>query len=358
MVETRPSLGPDDQVVRYADVGGSTVAWSAVGSGPPLIIGGWWCSHVELNFADEEFRSFLGRLAAHRTVYRYDRPGTGASSRISAVPDTLEDEVGVLAAFVDALGLESVDLLGASSGAPVSAAYAARAGDRVHRLALYGGFVRGSDIAPPEARAVMLDVLTTHWGIGSRVLADLFVPGATSEERERFAEFQRRSASPEVARASLRSTYAFDVSSSVDRIGSPTHVIHRRGDRAIPVALGRELARSIPGATYAELEGIDHFPWRGESEQVVSEVLRSLGVPVPRPRPASSLPGVGSLSAREAEILGLVAAGRTDAEIAATLHLSPHTVHRHVANARTKLGVRSRAAAASAWAAHQRGAGR
>ena len=44
-------LGANDQVVRYAEVAGATVAWSAVGSGPPLIVGGWWCSHLELNFA-------------------------------------------------------------------------------------------------------------------------------------------------------------------------------------------------------------------------------------------------------------------------------------------------------------------
>jgi ATP/maltotriose-dependent transcriptional regulator MalT len=51
------------------------------------------------------------------------------------------------------------------------------------------------------------------------------------------------------------------------------------------------------------------------------------------------------LTAREAEILGLVAAGLGDAEIAARLFLSPHTVHRHVANIRTKMGAPSRAAA-------------
>jgi DNA-binding CsgD family transcriptional regulator len=51
------------------------------------------------------------------------------------------------------------------------------------------------------------------------------------------------------------------------------------------------------------------------------------------------------LSAREAEILRMVAEGLGDAQIAERLFLSPHTVHRHVANIRTKLGVPSRAAA-------------
>lgn len=358
MVETPPPLGAHDQVVRYAEVAGTTVAWSAVGSGPPLIVGGWWCSHLELNFADDDFRRFLSGLAAHRTVYRYDRPGSGASSRTSDVPDTLEDEVAVLAALVEAWGLESVDLLGASSGAPVGAAYAATAARRVRSLVLYGGFVRGTDIAAPSAREAMLDVLTAHWGLGSRVLADLFLPDATAAERERFAEFQRRSASPEVARSSLQATYAFDVSPYAERIDCPTHVLHRSGDRAIPVALGRDLARAIPGATFAELPGVDHFPWRGETDLVAAEALRALGVQVPAHRSQAGPPAAGALTAREAEIIGLVAAGRTDSEIAEALHLSPHTVHRHVANVRTKLGARSRAAAAATWTAHQRGGAR
>jgi LuxR family transcriptional regulator, maltose regulon positive regulatory protein len=55
--------------------------------------------------------------------------------------------------------------------------------------------------------------------------------------------------------------------------------------------------------------------------------------------------GGGVLSAREHQVLGLVAEGRTNAEVAAALVLSEHTVHRHVANILAKLGCSSRAAA-------------
>ena len=53
----------------------------------------------------------------------------------------------------------------------------------------------------------------------------------------------------------------------------------------------------------------------------------------------------GRLSPREVDILRLVAQGCSDAQIAERLFLSPHTVHRHVANLRRKLGASSRAAA-------------
>ena len=51
------------------------------------------------------------------------------------------------------------------------------------------------------------------------------------------------------------------------------------------------------------------------------------------------------LTERELEVLGLVARGRTDREVAADLVLSEHTVARHMSNIRAKLGVPTRAAA-------------
>jgi DNA-binding NarL/FixJ family response regulator len=52
------------------------------------------------------------------------------------------------------------------------------------------------------------------------------------------------------------------------------------------------------------------------------------------------------LSAREAEVLGLLAEGLTDREIAASLQISPRTVETHVSKVLHKLGVRNRAEAA------------
>lgn len=55
----------------------------------------------------------------------------------------------------------------------------------------------------------------------------------------------------------------------------------------------------------------------------------------------------GGLTAREAEVLRLVASGRSNSEIAAALFLSEKTVARHLSNIFTKLDVRSRTAAAA-----------
>ena len=62
------------------------------------------------------------------------------------------------------------------------------------------------------------------------------------------------------------------------------------------------------------------------------------------PTPASAMPA-GPLTARQAEVLRLVATGRTNRGIARELSISEKTVARHVSNIFTKLGLSSRAAA-------------
>jgi DNA-binding CsgD family transcriptional regulator len=58
---------------------------------------------------------------------------------------------------------------------------------------------------------------------------------------------------------------------------------------------------------------------------------------------------IGALSSREVEVLELVASGRTNRDVAGELYLSVRTVDRHVSRIFQKLGVSSRAAAASVF---------
>src|SRR5262249_53494084 len=90
--------------------------------------------------------------------------------------------------------------------------------------------------------------------------------------------------------------------------------------------------------------------------QLARERFAALGATAEERRAAALLaaPSVDGavLTARESEILGLVAQGLSNKQIASRLTLSEHTVHRHVANILVKLDLSSRAAAAAYAATH------
>jgi pimeloyl-ACP methyl ester carboxylesterase/DNA-binding CsgD family transcriptional regulator len=307
-----------------------------------------WISHLELLWQDPAYRAFIGPLAAVRTVVQYDRPGCGLSGP-SPGPPGLDADVAVLAAVADELRLERFDLLGISMGAPVSVAYAVRSPERVGRLVLYGGFADGRQIAPPEVRAAVLDLIRAHWGLGSEVLAGIFLPDARAETKAVFAALQREAAPARTAVDVLAQCYEMSVADVLGQVAAPTLVVHRREDRAIPYRAGRDLAAGIAGARLVSLPGRSHFPFAGDAASVVRAILEFL---VDSPAPSSGPPGrpSGELTARQLQVAALVADGLTNRQIAERLGIEERSAEGHVERIRLRLGVTSRAQVAAWWA--------
>jgi ATP/maltotriose-dependent transcriptional regulator MalT len=96
-------------------------------------------------------------------------------------------------------------------------------------------------------------------------------------------------------------------------------------------------------ALAAVLRSLGQGQAAGREERQAAQTLERLGIA------RAALTRVsrrsGELSARELEVLGLVAEGMSDRQIAERLVLSPHTIHRHVSNILAKLGESSRTAA-------------
>ncbi|MFI7589074.1 alpha/beta fold hydrolase [Spongisporangium articulatum] len=333
------------QEIRFVRVDGGRVAVASVGEGPPLVLPPPWMSHVGHEWDFPEYRAFLTRLAGHHRVVRYDRLGVGLSDPGPDRSRGAHADAGLEAArleqVLDALGLERVPLFGISWGGCVAVTFAARRPERVSALVTSGTLVAGTEVAPEPLRAAVVDLVRAHWGAGSRLLADIWIPGADDDVRDRFARAQRASGSAAVAADSLHDVYATDIRALLPHVAAPTLVTHRRDDRATPFAAGRELAAGVAGARFVPLDGDIHLPWLGDSAAVLAVVLPFLHEHSDRP----GAPADPVLTGREREVLMLVAEGLADAEIAVRLHLSPHTVHRHLANIRTKLGQPSRAAA-------------
>ncbi|EHB47833.1 transcriptional regulator, LuxR family [Mycolicibacterium rhodesiae JS60] len=335
----------DKSEIRFLPVGARRLAYEVRGDGPPLVAPAWWVSHLELDWQSPDVRRFWEGVAEDYTLIRYDRLGVGMSDRIVEQADlTLDGEVAVLCALLDELGLERVSLIGGSSGSCTAIAFAAAFPERVERLVLYGSYPHGDALTAPGVGDAIVAAVRAHWGLGARMLSDIFLGSADAAEHDRFSRLQRESATAETAAALLDMVYRLDVRSQLPLVRAPATVVHRRDDRAVPYRLGREVAATIAGATFIPLPGQSHFPWHGDVDSVVRACRQGLAPQRP-PAAKAVRPGPVPLSTREREILACVAHGLGDREIAGQLQLSPHTVHRHVANIRRKLGAASRTAA-------------
>ena len=343
-----------DQQIRFVQGTLGRIAYATVGEGPALVFPSWWIGHLERTWEHGPSRRFFEALAQRHTVVRYDPLGTGLSERTRGDGDfNLAAEVTILSAVVDELRLDAVSLFGVSSGGPAAGSFAAEQPARVKRLILYGTYATGSHIADAQTRERLPAMAREHWGLGSRVLASVFVPDAPASELRWFAELQRSGADPEMAGRVLALVYELDAASAYENVVAPTLVLHRRDDTTIPFACGVEAAGLIPGARFEALEGTNHLPWFGDTGTLldaVAEFMRLGAYELEGEHEGAGPAQSVRLTTRETEILTLVGDGLSDGEIAERLVISPHTVHRHIANIRSKLNQPTRAGAAAAAA--------
>ena len=114
-------------------------------------------------------------------------------------------------------------------------------------------------------------------------------------------------------------------------------------------------ALSRPDQAQRELEAaVEEFRQIGaEGERIRAEaLLERFRAPSPENQAEAISGPLGVLSRRELEVLELIAQGLTNRDIAGRLVLSEHTANRHVANILRKLGLSSRAAAATLAGRH------
>ncbi len=113
------------------------------------------------------------------------------------------------------------------------------------------------------------------------------------------------------------------------------------------------MAAEIPDGRLVALESENMSPLANEPAWHIwlDEVTRFLEYDRPSLAKSSTrLEPIEQLTAREIELLNLVAEGLTNDQIAQRLALSPRTVERHLSNIYTKLGVSGKAARAAAVA--------
>jgi class 3 adenylate cyclase/pimeloyl-ACP methyl ester carboxylesterase len=204
---------------------------------------------------------------------RFDRRGTGISDPVIE-PPTLEQQMDDLGAVMADAGMDRAAIW-SGSDLGLGAMFAATYPDRVSELVLWGVSMRPADYLTPELSEYMAEALE-HYGEGRFI--ELYSPSqaGNSEFADWFARYERASLSPAMARRIFELLLQTDISGVLDTIRVPTLVLHRTGDRRLPVEAARELASRIPNARLVELPGIDNYPWtrdwHGECEPVIDEI--------------------------------------------------------------------------------------
>jgi class 3 adenylate cyclase len=264
---------------RYARSGEVNIAYQVVGDGPfDVVYAPGFISHLEAAWEVPYFRGFVEQLASFSRLILFDKRGTGLSDRVGGSP-TFEQRMDDIRAVMDAAGVAQAALIGVSEGGPMCMLFSATYPERVASLILIGCGPRFSQAdewpwaATPEVQEGFLDWVERRWGQG-RVLAG-FIDGIAETESERamVARYERYAASPGGARAILAMNYEIDVRSILASIRVPTLIVHRSGDRIIPVAAGRHLAEHIPGAQLLELPGDFHLSARPEpAEELIGAI--------------------------------------------------------------------------------------
>lgn len=272
-VESEVAPIAEEQSVRFcASADGTTIAWAATGSGPPVLRAPHWLNHLEFELQNPIMRELPQRFSRDHRFVRFDQRGNGLSDHEVARIDSdamIED----MEAVVASAGLDRFALLGISQGAAFSLMYALRHPEQVTCLVLYGGYVRGrlKRNDPEEEKLFNVAGLMIREGWGSDLpiyrnfFTDAFLADAPQDVRNSFDELQRITISPENALRVYEMNGGIDIPASVLRaLRVPTLVVHTRDERVVPVTEGRLMARRIPNASFAELPRMNHILARGD----------------------------------------------------------------------------------------------
>lgn len=332
----------------------TTIAYALSGEGPPLVRAGTWLTHVHHDWESPIIRHWLRFMSERHTLVRYDPRGCGLS-QTDVGAFTFDDWVADLEAVVDRLELESFPLFGMSQGGAVAAEYAIRHPERVTHLTLYAPLVtgwRGRTNAISQQWQSMEQLVLAGWGEQNMafpsMFAHLFLPQSPPETRQWYAELQRKMATKEVASRFMSVLAELSMFKRLKQVRVPTLVIQIARDQVVDPRSAVGIAGEIPGSQFVSIDSRNHILLEDEPgwQEFKNVFTRHVpGAAAAARRDPAARGRIEQLSTREQKILGEIAKGLNNREIAGGLFISEKTVRNHITSIFDKLGVSSRAQA-------------
>jgi DNA-binding CsgD family transcriptional regulator/pimeloyl-ACP methyl ester carboxylesterase len=324
--------------IRYARTDdGAGIAYFRLGRGPAVVE----VPHVQMCHMHKEWqiplvRAHWQRLARHHTVVRFDNRGSGLSH--GGPPDfSLTALVRDLEAVVRAAGLERFALIGMITGSLPAVQYASEHPGRVSHLVLWNGFVRNVDHGEAPRLASLFAIAAKDWELFTESISQAATGWRDSETARAWADILRSSTTQASFLAGLEARRGWNVRSALSAVRAPTLVLLDEYNRLASMDRCRELAAGITNARLHTVQGESGMP-SADTLTLIERFIGSAGEPVETWAGASMRP----LTARERQILALLASGTSNSDIARQLGISVNTVTRHLTHVYAKIGAENR----------------
>ena len=335
--------------IRYATTrDGVGVAFHALGDGPAIVIlFPYHVNHLALNWEVALHRGAIEFFARYFTVINLDFRGAGLSERrIGAL--SLATFAADLDAVLAALGMERVALLAIGPATVVACHIAETSPDWVSSLVSIEGGASEANRRVLSLRHIDLQVEANMRGA--------LVSGI--QDRHSAASLAA------VARDALEDDalqYWEDLLDGTDllgiaaRVAAPTLYVNVSHDQVVPLSAAQALVDRMAHATLITVPGrspIDVWRDRMGVQHIIRFIAQHFGVEADvlraqrRERKSRVVHPTG-LSEREVEVLRLLAAGKSNQQIADELFISLNTVSHHLRNIFAKTGTVNRTEAAS-----------
>jgi DNA-binding NarL/FixJ family response regulator len=321
------------QYVKAAD--GFDIAYTVTGTGQPLILLPWGLNDVRSVWHSTP--TWMQGLAARFRLVQLDMRGRGMSGRGLRQDFAVTDYNLDLSAVVDRLGLDRCVLYTVGGFGHSAIRYAIAHPERADALVLNSCPV--STAAFPKS--YMQGLASENWAF---FVKQMMPPALGAEAAREWLERWLNRRTEEDWQVAQRVVLESSIETELPHLRTPTLVLHSRGMPMFGPDESIKLAASIANARLVLIEGSAMGSDATEGLAALDAFLDDLPS-----RNQASAPSVASthreLSKRQAEVLRLIAEGRTTSEIAERLVLSERTVERHIADVYAKIGARNRAEA-------------
>ena len=266
---------------RTVSAGGVDFAYRELGpkTGVPVI----FLTHLAAVLDNWDPRVVDGIAAQHRVI-TFDNRGVGASS--GSTPNTIEAMAADAVAFIQALGLEKVDLLGFSMGGMIAQLIAADEPQLVRKLILAGTGPAGGDGITNVTRIAHLDTLRALLTLQDpkQFLFFTRTPNGRRAGKEFLARLKERTENRDEA-ISLRSygaqltaihRWGKQPPADLSVIRQPVLVANGESDRMVPTSNSVDLAQRLPNADLVVYPDAGHGGIFQFHEQFVDKALAFL----------------------------------------------------------------------------------